>query len=117
MPSPIHADFRSAWCTLDQAFYPSQSIWDGLNILKPGSRTILGTIYFSKAFHSVWNPTSFTSFFLLASFGLFMRPLQGILLSLIQNFTSDYSHPRFTRLVSFSQPYHRKQVEAHPPSG
>ena len=39
---------------LDQIIYLSQSIWDGFNKPKPGSRTIVPTIDFSKAFVSVW---------------------------------------------------------------
>ena len=37
----------------------SQSISDGFNKPRPGSRTILSTIDFSKAFDSVWHPSLF----------------------------------------------------------
>ena len=39
--------------------YLSQSILDGFNKPRPGSRTILSTIDFSKAFDSVWHPALF----------------------------------------------------------
>ena len=54
--SPRQAGFRPGRSTLDQILYLSQSISDGFNKPRPGSRTILSTIDFSKAFDSVWNP-------------------------------------------------------------
>ena len=54
--SPHQAGFRPGRSTLDQILYLSQSISDGFNKLRPGSRTILSTIDFSKAFDSVWRP-------------------------------------------------------------
>ena len=45
--------------TLDQILYLSQSISDGFNKPRPGPRTILCTIDFSKAFDSVWHPFLF----------------------------------------------------------
>ena len=57
--SPRQAGFRHAQSTLDQILYLSQSISDGFNKPRPGSRTILSTIDFSKAFDSVWNPALF----------------------------------------------------------
>ena len=54
--SPCQAGFRPGWSTLDQILYLSQSILNGLNKPRPGSRTILSTIDFSKAFDSVWHP-------------------------------------------------------------
>ena len=54
--SPRQAGFRHGRSTLDQILYLSQSISDGFNKLRPGSRTILSTIDFSKAFDSVWHP-------------------------------------------------------------
>ena len=57
--SPRQAGFRPGRSTLDQILYFSQSISDGLNKPKPGSRTILSTIDFSKAFDSVWHPALF----------------------------------------------------------
>ena len=44
---------------LDQIIYLSQSISDGFNKPKPGSRTIFFTIDFSKAFDSLWHPALF----------------------------------------------------------
>ena len=57
--SPRQAGFRPGRSTLDQILYLSQSISDGFNKPRPGSRTILSTIDFSKAFDSVWHPTLF----------------------------------------------------------
>ena len=57
--SPRQVGFRPGRSTLDQILYLSQSISDGLNIPRPGSRTILSTIDFSKAFDSVWHPALF----------------------------------------------------------
>ena len=57
--SPRQAGFRPGWSTLDQILFLSQSISDGFNKPRPGSRTILSTIDFSKAFDSVWHPALF----------------------------------------------------------
>ena len=57
--SPCQAGFRPGQFTLDQILYLSQSISDGFNKPRPGSRTILSTIDFSKAFDSVWHPALF----------------------------------------------------------
>ena len=65
--SPRQADFRPSRSTLDQILYLSQSISDVFNKPRPGSRTILSTIDFSKAFHSVWH---FALFHKLISAGL-----------------------------------------------
>ena len=48
--------FHPGRSTLNQILYLSQSIFDGFNRPRPGSRTILSTIDFSKAFDSVWHP-------------------------------------------------------------
>ena len=53
------AGFRPGRSTLNQILYLSQSISDGFNKPRPGSRTILSTIDFSKAFDSVWHPALF----------------------------------------------------------
>ena len=53
------ACFLPSRSTLDQILYFSQSISDGFNKPRPGSRTILSTIDFSKAFDSVWHPCPF----------------------------------------------------------
>ena len=57
--SPRLASFHPGWSTLDQILYLSQFISDGFNKPRPGSRTILSTIDFSKAFDSVWHPALF----------------------------------------------------------
>ena len=57
--SPRQAGFRPGRSTLDQILYLSQFISDGFNKPRPGSRTILSTIDFSKAFDSVWHPALF----------------------------------------------------------
>ena len=57
--SPRQAGFRTGRSTLDQILYLSQSISDRFNKPRPGSRTILSTIDFSKAFDSVWHPALF----------------------------------------------------------
>ena len=57
--SPRQAGFRPGRSTLDQILYLSQSISDGFNKPRPGSRTILSIIDFSKAFDSVWHPALF----------------------------------------------------------
>ena len=57
--SPGQAGFHPGQSTLDQILYLSQSISDGFNKPRPGSRTILSTIDFSKAFDSVWHPALF----------------------------------------------------------
>ena len=74
------AGFHSGQSTLYQILFLSQSISDGLNKSRPGSRTILSTIGFSKAFNSVWHPVLFYKlisaglplcFALLVGFNLF----------------------------------------------
>ena len=57
--SPRQAGFRPGRSTLDRILYLSQSISDEFNKPRPGSRTILSTIDFSKAFDSVWHPALF----------------------------------------------------------
>ena len=57
--SPHQAGFRPGRSTLDQILFLSQSISDGFNKPRPGSRMILSTIDFSKAFDSVWHPALF----------------------------------------------------------
>ena len=57
--SPRQAGFRPGRSTLDQILFLSQSISDGSNKPRPGSRMILSTIDFSKAFDSVWHPALF----------------------------------------------------------
>ena len=57
--SPRQAGFRPGQSTLDPILYLSQSISDGFNKPRPGSRTIRSTIDFSKAFDAVWHPSLF----------------------------------------------------------
>ena len=57
--SPRQAGFRPGRSTLDQILFLSQSISDGFNKPRPGSRTILSATVFSKAFDSVWHPALF----------------------------------------------------------
>ena len=57
--SPHQAGFRPGRSTPSQILYLSQSILDGFNKPRPGSRTILSTIDFLKAFDSVWHPALF----------------------------------------------------------
>ena len=57
--SPRQAGFHHGRSTLDQILYLSQSISDGFNKPRPGSRTILSTIDFSNVFDSVWHPALF----------------------------------------------------------
>ena len=57
--SPGQAGFCPGRSTLDQILFLSQSISDGFNKPRPGSRTFLSTIDFSKAFDSVWHPALF----------------------------------------------------------
>ena len=57
--SARQAGFHPGRSTLDQILYLSQSISGGFNKPRPGSRTILPTIDFSKAFDSVWHPALF----------------------------------------------------------
>ena len=56
---PRQAGFHPGRSTLDQILYLSQSISNGFNKPRPGSRTILATIDFSNAFSSVWHPALF----------------------------------------------------------
>ena len=57
--SPLQAGFHPERSTLSQILFLSQSISNGFNKPRPGSRAILSTIDFSKAFDSVWHPALF----------------------------------------------------------
>ena len=57
--SPRQAGFHPGRSTLDQILSLSRSISDEFNKPRPGSRTILSTIDFSKAFDSVWHRAVF----------------------------------------------------------
>ena len=78
--SPRHAGFRPGRSTLDQILFLSQSISDGFNKPRPGSRTILSTIDFSKAFDSLWHPALFHK---LISAGSLLAMLVGLNLSFL----------------------------------
>ena len=78
--SPRQAGFRPGRSTLDHILYLSQSISDGFNKPRPGSRTILSTIDFSKAFDSVWHPALFHKLISAASF---LALLAGLNLSFL----------------------------------
>ena len=54
--SPRQAGFRPGRPTLDQFLFLAQSISDEFNKPRPGSRKILSTIDFFKAFNFVWHP-------------------------------------------------------------
>ena len=56
---PRQAGFRPGRSTLNQILFFFQSISDIFNKPRPGSRTILTIIDFSKPFDSVWHPTLF----------------------------------------------------------
>ena len=58
--------FSPGWSTLDQILFLSQSISNGFNKLRPGSRTILATIDFSKALTLSRIPPFSTNLFRLA---------------------------------------------------
>ena len=73
------AGFRPGLSTLDQILYLSQSISDGFNKPRPGSRTILSTINFSKAFDSVWHPALFHKLILAGLPPCFARWTQSFL--------------------------------------
>ena len=60
--SPHQAGFRPERSTLDQILFLSQSISERFNKPRPGSRTILSTIDFSKAFDYLWHPALFHKF-------------------------------------------------------
>ena len=59
IPSPRQAGFYPGWSTLDQILFLAQSVLDGFNKPRLGSRKILSIIDFSKAFDSVWHPALF----------------------------------------------------------
>ena len=76
---PRQAGFRPGQSTLDQILYLSQSISDGFNKPRPGSRTILSTIDFSKAFDSVWHAALFHKLILAGLPPCFARWTQSFL--------------------------------------
>ena len=77
--SPRQAGFRPGRSTLDQILFLCQSILDGFNKPRPGSRTILSTIDLSKAFDSVWHPALFYKFISAGLPSCFPRWIQSFL--------------------------------------
>ena len=77
--SPRYAGFRPGQSTLDQILYLSQSISDWFNKPRPGSRMILSTIDFSKAFDSFRHPTLFHKLILAGLLSCFVRWTQSFL--------------------------------------
>ena len=72
--SPSQAGFRPGRSTLNQILYLSQSISDGFNKPRRGSRTIMSTIDFSKDLTVSVIPPFFINLFRVASLlGLFVR--------------------------------------------
>ena len=77
--SPRQAGFGPGLSTLDQILSLSQSISDGLNKPRPGSRTNLSTIDFAKTFDSVWHPALFHKLILTDLLPCFARWTQSFL--------------------------------------
>ena len=77
--SPRQAGFRPGRSTLDQILYLSQSISDGFNKSRPGSRTILSTIDFSIAFDTVWHPALYHKLISACLPSCFARWIQSFL--------------------------------------
>ena len=77
--SPRQTGFRQVRSTLDQILYLSQSILDGFHKPRQGSRTILSTIDFSKAFDFVWHPALFHKLILAGLPPCFARWTQSFL--------------------------------------
>ena len=76
---PSQAGFRPGRSTLDQILYLFQSILDGFNKPRPGFRTILSAICFSKAFDSIWHPALFHKLILAGLPPCFARWTQSLL--------------------------------------
>ena len=76
---PHQAGFRLKRSTLDQILFLSQSILDGFNKPRPGSRTILSTIDFSKSVDSVWHAALFHKLISAGPFPCFARCNQSFL--------------------------------------
>ena len=73
------AGFQPGRSTLDQILYLSQSISDGFNKPRPGSRMILFTIDFSKTFDSTWHASLFHKLILAGLPPCFARWAQSFL--------------------------------------
>ena len=94
--SPGQIGFHPGRSTLDQILYLAQSISNGFNKPRPGFRTILCTIDFSKAFDSVWHPAFFINSFYLASL---LALLVGLNLSFLTGALAWFI--KITKVVSF----------------
>ena len=75
--SPRQAGFRDGRSTLDQNLFFSQSILDGFNKSRSGSRTILATIDFSNVSNFVWHPAFFHKIISAGLFPCFARWTQS----------------------------------------
>ena len=72
----VQAGFQPGGLTVDQVLLLSQSIADFFQQFEPGSRTVLATVDFAKAFNSVWDSAfffKFLSFCLLLCFVEWMQ--------------------------------------------
>ena len=81
------------------------SIWDGFNQPKPGSRTILFTIDFLKAFDSVWYPALFYKLIsagFLPCFARWTKPFLSDACVVYQNHKSRFFQVRRGVLPGFS---------------
>ena len=76
---PRQAGFHPTRSTPDQILFFSQSISSRFNKPRPGSRTILSTIDFSKALDSVWHPALFHKLILAGFHPCFARWTQSFL--------------------------------------
>ena len=66
-PLTVQTGFRPGRSTVDQVLLLSQSIANSFHQSKPGTRTVLATVDFAKAFNSVWHSALFPK---LLSLGL-----------------------------------------------
>ena len=77
--SSCQAGFRPGRSTLDPILFLSLSISNGLNKSRPGTRMILSTIDFSKAFDSVWHLALFHKLISAGLSSCFARWIQSFL--------------------------------------
>ena len=102
--SPRQAGFCSGGSKPNEIFYLPRSITEKFNKLRPGSRTILSTIDFSKAFDSGIPPFSINSFqlafplallvglnlsFLIGALAWFIKITKVILFESVEVFRKD----------------------------
>ena len=94
--SPVQAGFRPGRSTVDQVLLLSQSIADSFHQSKPGARTVLATVDFSKAFDSVWHSVLFSKLLSLSLPLCFVEWIRSYLLD----------HRSKVRICnSYSQPF------------